>query len=462
MLKKKYSLNKKILTYFLVFSILILVFLWLFQVIFLESFYKYQKENEIKLIANKIKSAQSNSDFYNIIDNLSFENEACIEIRNNKQSLYNSVFFGKGCIRNSTDRNEYINYFIDSNLDEITFDIKNKYTNSNTILYGTKLSNNYYAFINTSIDPIDSTTKILVKQLIIVSILVLFLCFFAALFISKRLSNPIISLNNQTKNIARGNFDYEFTDDSNILEISELTDTLNYTRCELGKTEELRRDLMANVSHDLKTPLTMIKAYAEMGMDLHSSSKKKRNEDMSIIISEVDRLTLLVNDILDLSRMQANTLTPNYEKFDIVKLTNDIINRYSVYKSTENYKFVFNHSDSVIEIEADKKMIEQVIYNLINNAINYTGDDNVVTVNINMINENIRFEVIDSGKGIRDEDLPYIWDRYYKNKKKHKRNVVGTGLGLSIVKNILEIHNFNYGVETTIGLGSIFYFEAKK
>lgn len=462
MLKKKCSLNKKILFYFLCFSFFILLFLWLFQVIFLESFYKYQKTNEIKSIASEIKKAQNDNDFFNVIDKISFDNEACIEIRNSDSSIYTSVFFGKGCIRNNSDKNKYINYFINSGLDDLIFNIKNTYTNSDTILYGVKLFENSYAFINTSIEPIDSTSKILAKQLIIVSIIVLILSFVGAFFISKRLSNPITSLNAQTKNIANGNFDLEFTDNSNILEISELTDTLNYTRSELGKTEELRRDLMANVSHDLKTPLTMIKAYAEMGMDLHSNNKKKREEDLKIITSEVDRLTLLVNDILDLSKIQAKTLTPNMERFDIVELTSEIINRYAIYQSTENYKFVFNHDLDSIKIYADKKMIEQVIYNLINNAINYTGKDNLVVISITVNNDSVLFTVTDSGCGIKDEDIPYIWDRYYKNNKKHKRNLIGTGLGLSIVKNILDLHKFNYGVDSKINVGSTFYFEAKK
>ena len=113
-------------------------------------------------------------------------------------------------------------------------------------------------------------------------------------------------------------------------------------------------------------------------------------------------------------------------------------------------------------VKADEKKISQVIYNLVNNAINYTGEDKTVTVKIRIINEVVRVEVIDSGKGIKEEDIPYIWDKYYKNKKKHKRNLVGTGLGLSIVKNILLNHGFNYGVISSKNKGSTFYFEIKK
>ena len=216
---------------------------------------------------------------------------------------------------------------------------------------------------------------------------------------------------------------------------------------------------MANVSHDLKTPLTMIKAYAEMAIDLHSKSKKKQKEDIEIITSEVDRLSLLVEDILELSKMQSNIENINKEDFDLISLSNDILKKYSLYQETENYKFIFNHNEDELIINADKKKIEQVIYNLLNNAINYTGNDNKITLNINKNNNKILVEIIDTGKGIKQEDIPYIWDKYYKNKKKHKRNLIGTGLGLSIVKNILEMHNYKYGVESTTGKGSRFYFE---
>ena len=219
---------------------------------------------------------------------------------------------------------------------------------------------------------------------------------------------------------------------------------------------------MANVSHDLKTPLTMIKAYAEMSVDLHSNNQEKQREDINTIIKETDRLTLLVNDILDLSKMESSIDTLEKEEFDIVELTKDILDRYKLYQETENYNFIFNHNKEIIIVFADKKKIEQVIYNLINNAINYTGEDNKVEVNIKENKDNILVEIKDTGKGIKEEDLPYIWDRYYKNKKKHKRNLIGTGLGLNIVKNILETHKFKYGVKTKKEKGTTFYFEISK
>ena len=172
----------------------------------------------------------------------------------------------------------------------------------------------------------------------------------------------------------------------------------------------------------------MIKAYAEMSRDLNGHDKTKRDQNMNVIIEEVDRLTILVNDILTLSKVQSNIEELTYTEFDLVEMINSIIKRYDILKEKENYKFIFKNKSPII-VKADKVKIEQVIYNLINNAINYTGDDKKITIKIKNAKNIVRVEIIDTGKGIDEKDIPYIWDKYYKNKKKHKRNLIGTGLG---------------------------------
>ena len=138
-----------------------------------------------------------------------------------------------------------------------------------------------------------------------------------------------------------------------------------------------------------------------------------------------------------------------------------ILNRYQIIKETENYKLILNAPEIAV-VHADKNKINQVLYNLINNAINYTGEDLTVKINITENRNNYLVEVIDSGKGIDKKDIKQIWTKYYKDEKNHKRNVVGTGLGLSIVQNILVKHNFKYGVESTKNKGTKFYFYISK
>ena len=126
----------------------------------------------------------------------------------------------------------------------------------------------------------------------------------------------------------------------------------------------------------------------------------------------------------------------------------------------KGYKILFEHDCEVFVI-ADETRLLQVVYNLINNAINYTGEDKTVTVKQEVVGDVVRVSVIDTGEGISEENLPLIWDRYYKVDKVHKRAILGTGLGLSIVKNILLLHNSRFGVASEVGKGSIFWFEFK-
>ena len=460
---KNNSLTIEIWKYFLIFSVTILGFLWIFQVLFFNQYYRYAKTLDIKEMASLISKNYNNNNLEGIINTAAYDNEVCVEITDSSfKTLYSSTIYGKGCF---TGKNVSANYkfdFITSGLNKKTYELVNPSFKNDILVYAVKLKNNNYAFINTSLEPMDGAISILRKQLIVVTIIVFVLSFVISYFISNFISSPIVKMSKSAKELAKGNFNVKFNTDSNIHEIDELAETLNYTSSELSKTDEYRRDLMANVSHDLKTPLTMIKAYAEMSVDLHDKDKKKRIDDVKVITEEVDRLTGLVNDILDLSKMQSNIDNLVYEEFDIVSLCNDIIDRYSILKETEDYIFKLKTSSKKIVVYADRKKMEQVIYNLINNAINYTGEDKTVKVNVFEKDFGVLVQVIDSGKGIKESDIPYIWDRYYKNKKKHKRNLVGTGLGLSIVKNILELHEFKYGVDSSINKGSSFYFVITK
>ncbi len=462
MLKMKNNINSAIWKYFLLFSILILSFLWLFQVLFFSNYYKSVKVNDIKTVANKVKRNYQSTNFEDKINNLAFDKEVCIEIIDeNLFSLYTSNFFGKGCLNNTNKTNNYKLDFINDTVSEKTYNLVNTRFKNETLVYAIRLDNEKYAFINTSLTPVENTASIIRRQLLVVTFVVLILSFVLAYFISRHISKPIIKMNEAAQKLAKNDFSVNF-EDSKIDELDELAKTLNYAKDELSKTDELRRDLMANVSHDLKTPLTMIKAYAEACIDLHKGKIKKQKEDMKTIINETDRLTLLVNDILVLSSMQSNIENLSLEEFDLVFLIKEVLKRYNVFEELENYKLNFTSNKEKINIKADKKKLEQVIYNLVNNAINYTGDDLSVTIKVTESDKNILVEIIDTGSGIKKEDMPYIWDKYYKSKKEHRRNIYGTGLGLSIVKNILELHNYKYGVKSELDKGSNFYFVIPK
>lgn len=439
----------------IIFTLIIILFLWLFQVIFINKYYELSKIDQIKNTTLKIIRNYSDDSEY--LDKISYEDNVCIEVVENRMTIYSSNESNRGCL---TSNYKYKNEFYNSGESEQTIKLINPLFNTKTLIYAKKYNDDITIFVNASLEPLDTTISILSNQLIIVSLIVIVLALIIGYFISKRISKPIENMNEDALKLANGDYNFQFDNNSNISEIDTLASTLNYAKKELEHTDELRRDLMANVSHDLKTPLTMIKGYAEMIRDLNYDNEEKRNANLNVIIEESERLNVLVEDILTLSKIQANKDTINKEDFDLVELINNIIKRYSIYKETEGYNFEVNTPDKVI-INADKKRIEQVIYNLINNAINYTGDDNKVIINV-IQDKKIRVEIKDTGNGIKEEDLPHIWEKYYHSKKKHKRNVIGTGIGLSIVKTILESHKFKYGVISEVGKGTTFYFEIRK
>ncbi len=448
------SLQFKTMSYLVIFSVLILLILWAFQISFLKNYYEKYQINKLDKIVNNI-----NSKTYTVteLENLAYKNELCLEyVYNDEDILFNGL--SNNCLLKNKNigMSNIINKFVLSNKNKEIIKLVNPNNNSKSILYNLKTYNGYL-FLNTSLEDVNSTTSVLRGQLIYITLIVIFVAIIASLFISKILNKNILYITKEAKKLSKRK---EFKlNKTNILELDELVDTLNYASSEIKKTDELRRDLLANVSHDLKTPLTMIKAYAEMVRDIDNKDKQKEN--LNIIIDEADRLNILVNDILNLSKLEANYDKLELKEFDLVELINNIIKKYNIVKELENYKFILNMPKKAY-VYGDMNKINQVIYNLVNNAINYTGDDNTVKIEVIEKKKTYLVNIIDTGKGIKKEELDIIWDKYYKNEKNHKRNKIGSGVGLSIVKNILDKHNFIYGVESELNKGTKFYFEITK
>ena len=455
-LKARSSLRYKIWLYLIVFSLSILILLWLFQVIFLNGYYKWYKTRELIGTAQDILESYSDDNYETMLDDIAHRDSACIELVKNNKLIYVSSLYNKGCMVDGGYRHD----FIESNDSSSRYILKNSRFNNDTLILAFKLNKNTHLFVSASLEPIDATVTILRSQLFYITLIVILLSLLVSYFISRVISSPIIKMKNKAIELAKGNYNITF-ENSDIDEINELSRSLNYACNELEKTEDLRRELLANVSHDLKTPLTMIKAYAELIRDVTHDDAFKMNKNLNVIIDETDRLNVLVNDILELSKIRSNTAPLEISSFDLNELIKTIIDRYQIYVENENYDILYKEHPGLI-IRADRKRIEQVLYNLVNNAINYTGDDKKVIINVKEDKKCIRVEVKDTGKGIEKKDLEYIWDKYYKVDKTHRREQKGSGIGLSIVKNILISHNFEYGVETKINKGTTFYFVISK
>lgn len=462
MKRKSKTLRFKIWIYLAFFSFFILLILWLFQGLFFDKYYEIEKSKELNEIANKILASSDKKELSVIFDELSYEHGICVEIVKNGKNLYNSSGFNRGCFIDRNGRAEYKIDFEESGDLKKSYKIINKAFNNETLVYGIKLKNNTYAYINASLVPLDSATIILKKQLKIITVIVLLFSVLVAYYISINVSKPMEKLSKSAEMMSNGDYTTDFVSHANIIEFERLENNLNYMKNEFMKTDELRSDLLANVSHDLKTPLTLIKSYAELVKDLTYSDDEKRNNNLNVIIEESERLNELVNDILTLSSIQSNAESLVVEEFSLDEMILNILKRYDILIDKEGYEIIYTNEYKDVMVSASYKRMEQVVYNILNNAINYTGENKKVFITINDNKDYLRVYIKDTGKGISQAELKNIWDKYYHSSKKHKRNLIGTGLGLSIVKNILEQHNFEYGVNSKKGQGTVFYFDILK
>ena len=315
-----------------------------------------------------------------------------------------------------------------------------------------------FLFVSASIEQYGDLAVSMRWLSLITALVAVVLAFVTSGFVAAFITKPVTEVTERAKELARGNYDLHFKKNYFCAELTELSEALDYARSEISKADTMQKELIANVSHDFKTPLTMIKAYASMIVEITGEDKKKRDANAKVIIDECDRLTLLVGDLLDLSKLRAGVNMGEKTVFNLSEEVYSVAERFSFLKETSGYVIETQIEDDLYT-QANRERIDQVLYNLIGNAVNYTGEDKRVRVKLYKKGGNARFEVIDSGKGIPPEEVDTIWDRYYRSNKTHKRPVSGSGLGLSIVKNILLQHDCPFGVISEVGKGSCFWAE---
>ena len=450
-------------------ALLIMVTIWVLHYFFLYRYFSSARVGSISREANRIIDAYGTFDQEQTNRTIAYENSLCIVITDedgnpltwennlgafsrlyddmeNNYSMY--IYHLKGELERA-EENGYTEIFDNADLDakEMVYCAK---------IYTDDSPMQAYLFIECMVEPVDSMVSIIRKQLFFVTIIVFELAFIVSTFITMRFTRPIVNITKTAKQFGEGDFDVEFKGEG-YKEAEELADVLNDAKNEIRKVSDLRKDLIANISHDLRTPLTMVKAYAEMIRDLSGDNPVKRAEHIQVIIDEADRLSNLVNNLLELSKLESGNMELNRKKFSIVDKLNDCMTRYQLVIEQNGYDMKYE-ADEDRQVTADPDKLDQVIYNFINNAINYTGDNKVIRIKQINTDKAVRIEVSDNGKGIAKELLPKVFDRYYRDAK-IKRDVVGTGLGLAICKEILKFHNFPFGVRSEEGKGSTFWFE---
>lgn len=448
--------------WFVIFVMAVFVLVWVFQILFLQNFYESMKTNDIIDLADTMLTVYQTEGYEDIYTELAVDNDMCIEVRDRYgRTVYSNDVMGINCVIHGLN-NQTLDLIrlLKTDGDGVIYGKQfNPDTRSNIMIYASVIgdaeSPDGYLVLNTPLVPVSSTVDILKRQLFSITLMLILLAFVISYIVSKRLSDPIVRITKDAEQLAHGRYDIKFKG-GGYSEAERLANTLTYASREINRVDTMQRDLIANASHDLRTPLTMLKAYAEMIRDLSGDNPVKRQEHLGVIIEETDRLTMLVNDILDLSKLENGTMTLDRTVFDMEHRLYEIVERYRGLSDVSGYRFVLE-TDGEAEVWCDAGKIERVICNLINNAMNYSGESKDIFITQTHTLEGIRISVRDTGQGMDQETLSHIFDKYYRSEN-YKREIRGTGLGLSIVKAILRLHDYAFGVESTVGVGSDFWF----
>jgi len=463
----KKSLNFKLWLYFISFAAAIMALLWLLQIVFLNSYYESMKIKEISRIGNELAAKYGSLDFENALVETSFNEGISINILDQTGKLvYPLDLFDilRQPRLNSETFSDFLARLYGSETDYVVYTRTDDRVRNPILVYGAILRNgdspNYFLFINSMLEPIDSTVNVLKSQLIRITGISFLLSLGISLILAKWISRPITNITRSARALSKGDYTVSFEKGA-YTEIDNLADTLNSTTRELSKTEELRKDLMANVTHDLKTPLTVIRSYSEMIRDISGESKEKREAHLATIIQESEKLSSLVDDMLELSRVQSGLRDMEMEALDLTELSREVLDRFKYFQENEGYTFQLTSNGDTI-VFGDKRKLSQAVYNLIGNAVNYTDDDRRIGIKVEGEEDSVRFSIEDHGPGIAADEIDHIWDRYYRGGKSHSRRKTGSGIGLSLVKSIIMAHNGEYGVMSEEGEGSTFYFRLRK
>ncbi len=471
---RKPQIHTGIFVWFISFSLFIIGLLWILQIFFLDDIYLYTTRNGMQSTASSIAMMQekgilNKENLVELVENHRFsvavhKIEAASPNVVTKEML--SVNFTGALAENITaaDYRKLLASLYErtaaSPSGTISFDVRptqNVPTEdlASRLVYAFLHPVNgveYLTVIDTELVPIAPTVALLRFMLSVFTGLFILLALVLAYIASRSISSPLVRISRAAKALPSGSFTPP--DKALYREIDELSDTLGEVAEELKRSERFQNELIANVSHDLRTPLTTVIGYSEVMRDFEN---ERTPENCQLVIDEARRLTDFVQDLLTLSRIQAGAAVHQTEVFDLDGLLSETVDRYRRLKGVAGFTFTYQ-SDGAAPINADKTELSQVICNLLNNAVNYSGDSRRIEVYAELSDTHVTVKIRDFGIGIPKSELPRIFDRYYKVDKTHERARVGSGIGLAIVKRILESYGADYGAESELHVGSLFRF----
>ena len=317
-----------------------------------------------------------------------------------------------------------------------------------------------------SVEPIEEASSVITEFYIYISIGFVIISIVMSSIYSNLISKPLIIINNVAKKMSNMDFSAQCNEDRND-EIGNLASTLNFLSSNLDyaledlknknkqlekdiekerNLEVMRKDFIASVSHELKTPIGIIEGYAE-GIKDGIVKDKDALVYLETIIDESKKMGVLVSNMLELSKLESGVIKPKPEVFNINRLINKLVKKHSPEASEKNLQLLFYENTEYSYVLADIFQMEQVLTNLITNALKYTAEGNKIIISINLCNDNYVISVVNTGTQIANEELDKVFNKFYKVDKSRNRKTNSTGLGLSIVKNLLDLHGFNYSLK---------------
>ena len=297
--------------------------------------------------------------------------------------------------------------------------------------------------------PISNIVNQVVKSIAIIGILSIMTSIAIIWIISRRTLNPITNIVNTSKYLSKGDFTKRI-DQSVSGELSEIVTAFNYMASELQKLDEQRKIMIADIAHELRTPMTNLKGYIEGWSD---GIIKPDNETLKILDYQVNTLSKIIDDLSTLSLAESGMLSLNISEFELNNKISEIINNFKLRSQSQNINIINNITPD-ITINYDPQRFTQIVTNILNNSILATDDGGIISFSTSTNNNNLLLKISDNGSGIPKDELPYIFDRFYRTDKSRNRQSGGSGLGLSIVKYLIESHNGTIKINSELSKGT--------
>ena len=316
-----------------------------------------------------------------------------------------------------------------------------------------------------------SQVKLMAKDMILTATIILvFTALSVGLWIYRSIAVPLVKLKKATKNIKEGNLDFVLEVEGND-EFSQLCQDFEEMRKRLKESTEEKilmdkenKELISNISHDLKTPITAVKGYVEGIMDGVADTPEKMDRYVRTIYNKTNEMDHLINELTFYSKIDTNRIPYTFSKLNVEDYFSDCAEELGLEMETRGIELVYaNYVEKGVQVIADGEQIRRVIHNIVSNAIKYMEKPRgIIQLRVKDVDDFIQVEIEDNGKGIAAKDLPYIFDRFYRTDVSRNSSKGGSGIGLSIVKKIMEDHGGKVWATSRLGIGTIMYFVLRK